>query len=187
MFNKKDMMWFANLNCKELKEELKTRGIKGYYKMKKEQLQETLLNLLEQEREEVVVEEELNRGTQQDKEEDDEIERLLREFREQEKQEQEEDEEYERIMREYREFEKQEQERQQRWSEEHGGKQYSFSEAVIEELFKGKLVIPVEGQEDKVNRMLKDLAKIYHPDKPTGDSKMMIFVNEIKKEFRKAN
>lgn len=178
MFNKKDMVWFANLTCKELKEELKARGFKGYSKMKKEQLQETLLNLLEQEREEEVVEEEfvesdfnerveeLKRKTQQDKEEDDEIERLLREFREQEKR---------------------EQERQQRWSEEHGGKQYSFSEAVIGELFKGKLVIPVEGQEDKVNRMLKDLAKIYHPDKPTGDSKMMIFVNEIKNEFRKAN
>ena len=37
MFNKKDMMWFANLNCKELKEELKKRGVRGYYKMKKEQ------------------------------------------------------------------------------------------------------------------------------------------------------
>ena len=178
MFNKKDMVWFANLNCKELKEELKKRGVKGYYKMKKEQLQETLLNLLEQENEEEVVEEEsvesdfnerveeLKRKTQQDREEDDEIERLLREFREQEKR---------------------EQESQQRWSEEHGGKQYSFEEDIIEELFKGKLVIPVEGQEDKVNRMLKDLAKIYHPDKPTGDSKMMIFVNEIKNEFRKAN
>lgn len=174
MFNKKDMMWFANLNCKELKEELKKRGVKGYYKMKKEQLQETLLNLLEQENEEEVVEEEV-------KDEEDfinsDFNERMKYYREKFKREAEE-----------RKREKEEaSEYQRNWSEEHGGRYYSYEDDLVEKLFKGKLVIPVEGQEDKVNRMLKDLAKIYHPDKPTGDSKMMIFVNEIKNEFRKAN
>ena len=184
MFNKKDIMWFANLNCKELREELKKRGVRGYYKMKKEQLQETLLNLLEQEREEEVVEEVVEEEEYKESNWRERLEELKKQEREEESDWRE---DLERIRGEYREFKEQEQERQQRWSEEHGGKQYSFEEDIIEELFKGKLVIPVEGQEDKVNRMLKDLAKIYHPDKPTGDSKMMIFVNEIKNEFRKAN
>ena len=29
-------------------------------------------------------------------------------------------------------------------------------------------------------RMLRDLSMMYHPDRPTGDSEMMAFVNEIK-------
>lgn len=187
MFNKKDMMWFANLNCKELKEELKKRGVKGYYKMKKEQLQETLLNLLEQEREEVVVEE-VEEKVENEEIRDEEVRndedykksdfvKKMEYYREKFKRDAEE-----------RERKKEEESKYQRmWSEAHHGKEYSYTDDLLEKLFKGKLVIPVEGQEDKVNRMLKDLAKIYHPDKPTGDSQMMIFVNEIKNEFRKAN
>lgn len=181
MFNKKDMMWFANLNCKELKEELKKRGVKGYYKMKKEQLQETLLNLLEQEREEVVVEEVREEEVVEEVEDREykksDFVKKMEHYREKFKREAE-----ERKMK-----EEEEDKYKREWSEAHHGREYSYEYDLVEKLFKGKLVIPVEGQEDKVNRMLKDLAKIYHPDKSTGDSQMMVFVNEIKNEFRKVN
>ena len=50
MFNKEEMSWFSSLNCKELKAELKARKFKGYSKMKKAQLKDALLDILEQEK-----------------------------------------------------------------------------------------------------------------------------------------
>lgn len=43
------------------------------------------------------------------------------------------------------------------------------------------------GQEDKFKKLLKDCSKIYHPDKPTGNNDMMIFVNELSENFKKIN
>lgn len=62
-----------------------------------------------------------------------------------------------------------------------------FARGITEDVLKGKVVIPVEGNEDKVKRMLRDLAMMYHPDRPTGDSNMMAFVNEIKEYIRIKN
>ena len=58
---------------------------------------------------------------------------------------------------------------------------------IAREILAGKVVIPVEGNEDKVKRMLRDLAMMYHPDRPTGDSEMMAFVNEMKENIRIKN
>ena len=62
-----------------------------------------------------------------------------------------------------------------------------FARGITEDVLKGNIVIPVEGNEDKVKRMLRDLSMMYHPDRPTGDSEMMAFVNEIKEYIRIKN
>ena len=51
MFNAEDMIKFANMKVADLKAELKKRGIKGYSKMKKAELQEKVLSIWESEAE----------------------------------------------------------------------------------------------------------------------------------------
>ena len=51
MFNAEDMIKFANMKVADLKAELKKRGIKGYSKMKKAELQEKVLSIWEAEAE----------------------------------------------------------------------------------------------------------------------------------------
>lgn len=60
-----------------------------------------------------------------------------------------------------------------------------FARGITEDVLRGNIVIPVRGREDEVKRMFKDLSMLYHPDRPTGDSNMMAFVNEIKEYIRK--
>lgn len=50
MFSRVEMIEFANMKVSDLKSELKKRGVKGYSKMKKAELQSTLLNIMEKER-----------------------------------------------------------------------------------------------------------------------------------------
>lgn len=59
MFSRVEMIEFANMKVSDLKSELKKRGFKGYSKMKKADLQSTLLNIMEKERSQSTNEEEL--------------------------------------------------------------------------------------------------------------------------------
>lgn len=129
-FDDIDMIWFANLKVVDLKAELKKRGFKGYSKMKKAELQKTLVGIMRAEREaeieaETPSEEELNEDMN------------------------------------------------------------NMYNDIAREILGGKVIIPIEGNEDKVKRMFRDLAMMYHPDRPTGDSGMMAFVNEMKENMRK--
>lgn len=141
-----EMKWFANLKVAELKAELKKRGFKGYSKMKKGELQDALLSIMEQEYEE---------KTRQD---DEELEELLEEA----------DESFEEVKWDAEEF-----------SKDMNDLAYDIAQMILDERLKGKLLVPIEGNEDKAKKMHRDLAKLYHPDRPTGDTEMMQFVNEM--------
>ena len=56
-----------------------------------------------------------------------------------------------------------------------------LAEGIVEDGF----FVPAKGNENKIKRWLKDSAKMYHPDKPTGDTEMMMFINDIREMNKK--
>ena len=207
-FDDIDMIWFANLKVADLKAELKKRGVKGYSKMRKAELQKTLVDIMRAEREEdnkipvgliTIGETNSNDDAEKEKEEEkeeekdefgimfDNIDKLdegLKNFGKAFHESFGENFEafaisfvafvksFENFREDFTEYEegyrKYEEEVKERFRADRGFKPKDF------------LIIPIKGNEDKFKRMLKDLALMYHPDRPTGDSEIMAFVNEIK-------
>lgn len=135
VFSTDDMIKFANMKVSDLKSELKKRGIKGYSKMKKAELQEKVLNIWESEREaEVADEEEVNELKYRIEDLEGELEEVNNE---------------------------------------------------LTELLDGTAEIAgyMEVNQSFVKKMMKDLAKIYHPDK-CGNTEDMIKLNEFKEAFK---
>ena len=135
VFSTEDMIKFSNMKVADLKAELKKRGIKGYSKMKKAELQEKVLSIWESEREaEVADEEEVNELKYRIEELEEELEGA-----------------------------------------------YNSISKITDEV--GEIPIYMAGNESFVKKMMKDLAKIYHPDK-CGNTEDMIKLNEFKEAFK---
>ena len=135
VFSTEDMIKFANMKVADLKAELKKRGIKGYSKMKKAELQEKVLSIWESEREaEATDTEEVNELKYRIEDLEGELEEVNNE---------------------------------------------------LTELLDGTAEIAgyMEVNQSFVKKMMKDLAKIYHPDK-CGNTEDMIKLNEFKEAFK---
>ena len=134
VFSTEDMIKFANMKVADLKAELKKRGIKGYSKMKKAELQEKVLSIWEAEAEiEEVDAEEVN-----------ELKYRIEEL------------EYDVEQR---------------------------DEEIAELLSETKAYRTFIKDKSFIKKMMKDLAKIYHPDK-CGNTEDMIKLNEFKEAFK---
>lgn len=203
-FDDIDMIWFANLKVADLKAELKKRGVKGYSKMRKAELQKTLVDIMRAEREEdnkipveliTVGETNSNDDAEKEKEEEkdefgimfDNIAKLdegLKNFGEAFHEPF--GEEFEAFAMSFMAFVKSFENFREDFTEYEEGYRKYEEEAKerfkADRVFKPKdfLIIPIKGNEDKYKRMLRDLAMMYHPDIPTGDSEMMAFINGIK-------
>ena len=135
VFSTEDMIKFANMKVADLKAELKKRGIKGYSKMKKAELQEKVLSIWESEREDEATDtEEVNELKYRIEDLEGELEEVNNE---------------------------------------------------LTELLDGTAEIAgyMEVNQSFVKKMMKDLAKIYHPDK-CGNTEDMIKLNEFKEAFK---
>ena len=156
MFSKEKMIWFSELKVVDLKAELKKRGFRGYSKMKKAELKEALLNLMEEEEREEV------KQDTSDKDSDDTIN--LDDLDEKQRK------EWEEMQEEFARAEAEDEE---------------AMKTFVNGIYRDNIVIPRVGYEDKIKRLLRDASKIYHPDKSTGDPDMMIFINMIRDNLRK--
>ena len=134
VFSTEDMIKFSNMKVADLKAELKKRGIKGYSKMKKAELQEKVLSIWESERE----------AEATDTEEVNELKYRI------------EDLEYDIEQR---------------------------DEEIAELLSETKAYRTFIKDKSFIKKMMKDLAKIYHPDK-CGNTEDMIKLNEFKEAFK---
>ena len=130
VFSTEDMIKFANMKVTDLKLELKKRGIKGYSKMKKAELQEKVLSIWEAEAEVEEV----------DTEEVNELKYRIEEL------------------------------------------EYDVEQRDEELAELSQLSHYINTNKSFVKKMMKDLAKIYHPDK-CGNTEDMIKLNEFKKLF----
>ena len=136
MFNAEDMIKFANMKVADLKAELKKRGIKGYSKMKKAELQEKVLSIWESEAEvnAVPVEE-------VDAEEVNELKYRIEEL------------------------------------------EYDVEQRDEELAELSQLSHYINTSKSFTQKTMKDLARIYHPDK-CGNTEDMIKLNEFKEAFK---
>ena len=136
VFSTEDMIKFANMKVADLKAELKKRGIKGYSKMKKAELQEKVLSIWESEAEvnAVPVEE-------VDAEEVNELKYRIEDL------------------------------------------EYDVEQRDEELAELSQLSHYINTNKSFTKKMMKDLARIYHPDK-CGNTEDMIKLNEFKEAFK---
>ena len=131
MFKAEEMIKFSNMKVADLKAELKKRGIKGYSKMKKFELQEIVLNIWESER----------KAEATDTEEVKELKYRIEEL------------------------------------------EYDVEQRDEELAELSQLSHYINTNKSFAKKMMKDLAKIYHPDK-CGNTEDMIKLNEFKEAFK---